>query len=157
MDIAQPLQVLMNIDHSRLDSLLRLAAGPSGHIAPDAFAALRQCLILHLAVEEDVLFPLAGSGVDAERLVEQLRADHDELRSLLEQAPTPELINQLQEAMVRHAECEDGPTGIYAQYDHLSRERRVELVHDICALRDREPAAQDERPAEPFSLENAPT
>jgi len=85
-----PIETFLTTDHVRIDELLAASERDDGTIDVEVFAAFRQALLKHIAMEEKVLVPLAKrkrSG-DPLPIAEALRKDHGEIAALLVPRPS---------------------------------------------------------------------
>ncbi|GEJ58478.1 hemerythrin domain-containing protein [Anaeromyxobacter diazotrophicus] len=115
-----PIAQLLGEVHARLDALLAQAvAGPDLDRA--AFAAFREGLLRHIAVEEKVLFPALRAARGGEELpyARRLRVDHGAIAALLVPTPTPGIARELRTLLDPHNELEEGEGGLYATCDAL--------------------------------------
>ena len=108
-----PIEAFMTEDHVRLDALLEAAT--SGAIDPEAFAAFREGMLRHIAMEEKVLVPLVR-GTDWPH-ARTLRVDHGAIAKMLVPTPTLTSCDELRALLARHNPLEEGPRGLYAVCD----------------------------------------
>jgi hypothetical protein len=95
-------------DHRRIERFLENS--------PEQYPEFRAALARHIGMEEKILFPairnLAG--------VQQLHLDHGALVSLLVPTPTTAILNAIRSILDRHNLIEEGPAGIYRQFERLA-------------------------------------
>lgn len=125
-----PIERFMTEDHARLDALLEVARRPDGDVDRAAFAAFREGLLRHIAMEEKVLLPLARALREGEPLplARALRRDHGEIAALLVPSPTAAGCDRLVTALARHNPLEEGPGGLYAACDALAGDEADAVV-----------------------------
>jgi len=105
-------------DHARLDALLMRAVA---EVDAEAFAAFREGLLRHIALEEKFLFPAARLALGGEPLplARRLRVDHGAIAALLVPTPTQEIARELWKVLSPHNDLEEGGGGIYELCDSL--------------------------------------
>ncbi len=125
--------------HARLDALLARAVAAPPAVDGEAFAAFREGLLRHIAVEEKVLFPALRAALRAARGGEELpyarrlRVDHGALAALLVPTPTAGLAAELRLILGPHNELEEGEGGLYATCDALLAAEAGALVERMRA------------------------
>jgi hypothetical protein len=108
-------------DHRRIEHFLQQATGSSRGIEPQLYSEFRGALLRHIGMEEKILFPAIRNVTGGSSLpgVDQLRLDHGALVALLVPTPTFAIINAIQTILDGHNAIEEGPTGIYRQFEQL--------------------------------------
>ena len=108
-------------DHARLDALLTKAVAGPGGVDLAAFAAFREGLLRHIALEEKILLPAVRTARGGEPLplARRLRVDHGAIAALLVPTPTPEIAGELRKILGPHNEVEEGEGGLYETCDAL--------------------------------------
>ena len=131
-----PIETFLTADHARLDSLLAVAVRPDGTVDAQAYAAFRQGLLRHIAMEEKVLLPYAKAkrGGEALPVAAQLRKDHGALAALLVPSPTPQICAELRAILSRHNALEEGHEGLYAACDTLAHGEADGVIARLGAL-----------------------
>lgn len=126
---------LLSADHARLDTLLARSVA-SDVIDRAAYDELRGGLLLHIAMEEKVLFAEARRRQGGEPLpiFERLHADHAALASLLVPPPTHALLAIVRAVLDEHNPLEEGPDGFYASCERLSGSDLPDLLMRMQAL-----------------------
>lgn len=121
--------------HARLDALLARAVAVPPAVEPEAFAAFREGLLRHIAVEEKVLFPALRAARGGEELpyARRLRVDHGALAALLVPTPSAGLAGELRAILGPHNELEEGEGGLYATCDALLAAEAGALVERMRA------------------------
>jgi hypothetical protein len=116
-----PIAQFMEEDHARLDALLARAIAAPPAIDREAFAAFREGLLRHIAVEEKLLLPAlrAVRGGEALPYARRLRVDHGAIAALLVPTPTPDIAREIRTILVPHNQLEEGEGGLYATCDAL--------------------------------------
>ena len=113
-----PVEAFMTEDHVRLDRLLDAATeGPAIDVA--AFAAFREGMLRHIAMEEKVLVPLLRGRSDWPHAA-KLRADHGRIAKMLVPTPTHESCAALRELLGAHNPIEEGDAGLYAAVEAVA-------------------------------------
>jgi hypothetical protein len=76
----------------------------------------------HIGIEEKILFPAIREVAYGKSLagLEQLHLDHGALASMLVPTPTTAIVNAIRSILDRHNLIEEGPNGIYRQFEKLS-------------------------------------
>jgi len=108
-------------DHRRIDDILQRATASRDRIDPEFYTEFRGALLRHIGLEEKILFPAIRNATGGESLpgVEQLHLDHGALAALLVPTPTRLILTAIQTILRRHNSIEEGPEGIYAQFEKL--------------------------------------
>jgi hypothetical protein len=110
-------------DHRRLEQLLASASeGPC--FDAKAFAAFREGLLRHIAIEEKLLLRAARdaqNGVPLER-ARRLRIEHGAIASLLVPTPDRALCEELTILLRAHDALEEGSGGVYEECERLFSE-----------------------------------
>lgn len=108
-------------DHRRLEALLDEALSTPGRIQRDPYAAFREGLLRHIAMEEKVLLPAAQRARGGGPLpsAPKLRLDHAALAALLVPSPTPAIIAAIRAVLAAHNPIEEGPDGLYETCERL--------------------------------------
>ncbi len=108
------IEAFMTEDHVKLDELL--AAATSGEALDlEAFAAFREGMLRHIAMEEKVLVPLVRATEWPH--ARTLRVDHGAIAKMLVPSPTLASCDELRALLARHNPLEEGPEGLYAVCD----------------------------------------
>lgn len=130
-----PIDVFLTEDHVRIDALLAKAKRGDGTIDAEVYAAFRQGLLRHIAMEEKVLLPYAKAKRGGEPLpiATTLRKDHGDIAALLVPSPTPAICDQLRAVLARHNRLEEGEGGLYATCDELAGDNAVQVVERLKA------------------------
>ena len=101
-----PIETFLLVDHARLDALLH-----------------------HLAIEENILMPLALEfRHDLAQPAHRLRQDHRRIAYLLSGEPNPARLESLRKLMETHFEIEEGPSFLYAACDRFLGKRASQIV-----------------------------
>jgi hypothetical protein len=100
-------------DHRRIEGYLQNA---------ERYPEFRGALARHIGMEEKILFPAirntsAGKSIPG---MEQLHLDHGALVALLVPTPTAAIVEAIRSILERHNLLEEGPNGIYRQYEKLA-------------------------------------
>jgi hypothetical protein len=79
-------------------------------------------LLRHIGLEEKILLPYArrGRGGEPLPLAGRLREDHGLLATLLVPPPSGQIEEAIDRVLVPHNALEEGPEGVYAQFDALA-------------------------------------
>jgi hemerythrin superfamily protein len=102
-------------DHRRIEQFLQRAT-------PERYAEFRRALLRHIGMEEKILFPAIRSTAGGNSVpgLEQLHLDHGALAAMLVPTPTAAIVNAIRSILDRHNQIEEGPTGIYRQFEKFS-------------------------------------
>lgn len=125
------LHAYLAADHERLDALLAACLRTGDGEAYDAF---RRGLLRHIAIEEQVLFPLLRSHRGPTPLEQQLHRDHAALAALLVPPPTPAELHQIATILQSHNPLEENPEGLYDLIEALSGEDLAALMTRVHAI-----------------------
>jgi hypothetical protein len=108
-------------DHVRIEMALRQATSSGDRIQPEAYAQFRGALLRHIGMEEKILFPAIRNATAGNSLpgVDQLHLDHGALAALLVPTPTKSILDAIRTILQGHNEIEEGPEGIYRQFERL--------------------------------------
>lgn len=138
-------------DHARLDALLREATRGAledrwrDSLAPDmvAYAAFREGLLRHIAIEEKLLFPAVkhapGHPLPA---TQSLRVEHAAIGALLVPTPDLALCRELHQLLTAHDAKEEGPNGVYAACERALGDEASALLATKAAAYPRVPTAR---------------
>jgi hypothetical protein len=141
----------LTADHARLESLLRRATREAlDDAAKDtvpldmaAYAAFREGLLRHIAIEEKILFPAVkhapGHPLEA---THALRVDHAAIGALLVPTPDLALCRELHRLLADHDAREEGPAGVYAACEHALGESASIALAEKAAAYPRVPTAR---------------
>ena len=123
----------LSAEHRRLDALLERAAADPEKIDAEAYAEFRAGLLRHIAMEEKVLFPAAGTGRSGRPLflAAQLRLEHGALAALLVPTPTAAIVAALRAILERHDLVEEGSGGVYDQCEEAAAEKIDALLSEL--------------------------
>jgi len=127
------IELFLTVDHVRIDELLAKADRQDGTIDVESYAAFRQALLRHIAMEEKVLLPYAKTnrgGVPLS-IAAALRRDHGQIAALLVPSPTPAICAELRAIFVRHNPLEEGGEGLYAARDALAGAEAGQIVERL--------------------------
>ena len=129
------IEQFLTVDHVRIDELLAKADPGDGTIQLEAYAAFRQALLRHIAMEEKVLLPFAKAkrGGAALPIAAALRKDHGQIAALLVPSPTSAICAELRAVLVRHNPLEEGGEGLYATCDALAGAEAEQVVERLKA------------------------
>lgn len=117
MTIAEYLQH----DHKRLDLLLAKSELPDGSIDEQTYEEFREGLLLHIGIEEKLLFPAARNARNGEMIerAAKLRLDHGAITALLVLSPNTKVITALKTILEPHNQIEEGPPGVYVECEKV--------------------------------------
>jgi len=130
-----PIAQFLGEVHARLDALLARAVAAQPAIDREAFAAFREGLLRHIAVEEKLLFPALRAARGGEELPysRRLRVDHGAIAALLVPTPTLEIAGELRTILAPHNVLEEDEGGLYATCDALLAAEAGALVERMRA------------------------
>lgn len=108
-------------DHRRIEHILQEATGSGDRTEPNLYQEFRGALLRHIGMEEKILFPAIRNATGGKSLpnVEQLHLDHGALAALIVPTPTMPILNAIRTILHRHNILEEGPDGIYRQFEQL--------------------------------------
>jgi Hemerythrin HHE cation binding domain len=106
-------------EHTRLEELLERATSHPNKVEPSAYAEFRAGLLKHIAMEEKILLPAAQrlGGGQPLSIAPKLRLDHGALAALLVSTPTPSIVMAIRAILKAHNPIEEGPGGLYEQWE----------------------------------------
>jgi hemerythrin HHE cation binding domain-containing protein len=108
-------------DHRRIEDILQRATSAGAPIKLDLYGEFRGALLRHIGIEEKILFPAIRNATGGSSLpgIEQLHLDHGALAALLVPTPTQPILSAIHTILRGHNTIEEGPEGIYAQFEKL--------------------------------------
>jgi hypothetical protein len=108
-------------DHRRIEHILQETAASSDRTEPGIYQEFRGALLRHIGMEERILFPAIRDATGGKSLpgIEQLHLDHGALAALLVPTPTASILGAIRTILHRHNTIEEGPHGIYRQFEQL--------------------------------------
>lgn len=110
--VSSDIQAVLESQHRLLDSLL-VEALRDGSVDAEVWAAFRETLTHHIAIEEKVLLrALRDAGVEF-GLAEQIHADHARIGELLALEPTEERVKALARLIDNHEALEESDIGLF--------------------------------------------
>ena len=119
------LHAFLTADHERLDELLVKSPGDA-----ESYNAFRKGLLRHIAIEEQVLFPLLRDHA----LVAQLHRDHAALAALLVPPPTRVELDQIAAILGIHNVLEEQLDGLYEIVEQLAGDDLDALMARVHAI-----------------------
>ncbi len=130
-----PIFQLLAEDHARLEALLRKAVARPGEFDRESFAAFREGLLRHIALEEKILLPAAREARGGEPLPQarRLRVDHGAIAALLVPTPDEEIVGEIRKILGPHNELEEAEGGLYATCDALLSAEAAAIVERMRA------------------------
>jgi len=135
MDRAGPIARWMSDDHARLDALLRRAFATPGAVDLEAYAAFREGLLRHIAMEEKVLLPEARRRRgDPFPEAARLRTDHAALATLMVPPPSLQILEGIRRILEPHNEIEETEGGLYDAIDRLAGPEAEAFVERLRAM-----------------------
>jgi hemerythrin superfamily protein len=112
--MAQDAIALLEADHQRVEALFRdfKSAGGNSAAKLDIAQAICMELTLHAMVEEEIFYPAFAQATGDEKLVEQARSEHQQVKELIAKVPQAENLEGAVEVIMRRT------------LEHVEEERR---------------------------------
>jgi hemerythrin superfamily protein len=117
--MAQDAIALLEADHQRVEALFRdfKSAGGNSAAKLDIAQAICMELTLHAMVEEEIFYPAFAQATGDEKLVEQARSEHQQVKELIAKVPQAENLEGAVEVIMRRtlAHVEEERRDIFAK------------------------------------------
>jgi len=115
---------------------LQRVIGEQDRIDHQAYSEFRKGLLLHIAMEEKVLFPTIQQlrGGTPLPLTNKLRLDHGALGTLIMPTPTRAIIEFIRTILDAHNALEENSEGVYAQCEQVvggEIENLLQRLHSV--------------------------
>lgn len=125
-----PLYQFFTNDHRRIEKLLDKATEKPGKIVMEYYSQFRTGLLMHIKMEENILFVAAQKARGGKPLpiVATLRLDHGALTALMVPPPSPAIIKALRYILEKHDILEEQSGGMYEQCETLTQNEIEEIL-----------------------------
>jgi hypothetical protein len=143
-----PLFRFLADDHRRLAQLLRRAEADAKNIDHGFYAEFRAGLLMHIAMEENILLPAARKlrGGKPSAIADKLRRDHGALAALLKPTLAPATLAKIRAILNNHNLIEEGPQGVYEVCEQLAVGEAESLVAEMRKMLDLKAAPHADGP-----------